>query len=107
MLQRQPTSEELERFLGVHEKKRCRSGRVVGVRYTLAAVFLLPEGIFRYELGNGTLDDEGRVRLTPQEIATAISMTLTDQRVSEILNTAAAKANSTPMQALLPRPNVY
>jgi len=91
VLQRQPTSEELERFSAFMKKNIAEAGRAVGVRYTLAAVFLLPEGIFRYELGNGTLDDEGRVRLTPQEIATAISMTLTDQRVSEILNTAAAK----------------
>jgi hypothetical protein len=54
-------------------------------------VFLLPEAIFRYELGAGPLDEKGRVRLTPQEIASAISYGLTDDHPPGWLMTAANK----------------
>jgi hypothetical protein len=91
VLDREPSPEELERYSAFMKKNVADAGRVAGVRYALAAVFLLPEGIFRYELGNGVLDEAGRVRLTPREIAAALSMTLTDDRAPAWLNTAADK----------------
>ena len=80
VLQREPEPEELERFLSLLRKNVGQAGRVVGVRYTLAAVFLLPEAIFRYELGSGPVDGQGRVRLSPDEIAFALAYALTDER---------------------------
>lgn len=80
VLQREPEADELQRFLALMQKNVAEAGRIVGVRYSLAAVFLLPEAIFRYEIGSGSLDDEGRVRLTPQEIAFALAYALTDER---------------------------
>lgn len=91
VLDRDPSADELTRFTGFMQKNVAEAGRVAGVRYTLAAVFLLPEGIFRYELGSGPADAKGRVRLTPREIATAISLTLTDDRPPAWLVTAADK----------------
>lgn len=91
VLERDPTTEELERYSSFMKRNVAEAGRVIGVRYALASVFLLPEGIFRYELGNGELDDAGRVRLTPHEIADALSLTLTDDRAPAWLKTAAAK----------------
>ncbi len=77
-LGRSPQAEELERFRGLMEKTVKEAGRLAGVRYTLAAVYLLPEAIFRYEIG-GTPDEDGKARLQPREIADAIAYTLTDE----------------------------
>ena len=80
VLQRSPDKDELQRFATLMKKNVEQSGRVIGVRYTLAAVFLLPEAVFRYELGSGAADDKGRVRLSGDEIAFALAYALTDQR---------------------------
>lgn len=89
VLQREPDADELQRFLALTKKNVEQSGRAVGVRYALAAVFLLPEAIFRYELGGGATDDKGRVRLAADEIASALSYALTDQRPPSWLAAAA------------------
>lgn len=89
VLQREPDVDELQRFTSLMKKNVEQSGRVVGVRYALAAVFLLPEAIFRYELGSGAADAKGRVRLAPEEIAFALSYALTDQRPPSWLVAAA------------------
>lgn len=79
VLERQPTDEELARFLELMEKNVAEAGRVSGFRYTLAAVFLLPEAVFRWEVG-GTPDDLGKSRLKPTEIAFALAYALTDDK---------------------------
>ena len=79
VLGRSPKAEEQERFLELMARNVNEAGRVAGVRYTLAAVYLLPEAIFRSELG-GAPDDEGKARLTPEEIAHAVAYALSDQR---------------------------
>jgi mono/diheme cytochrome c family protein len=81
---RSPREGELERLLKLMEKNVKQAGRVAGVRYTLAAVFLLPEAIFRYEVG-GAPDESGKARLTPTEIAHALAYTLTDRRPAQWL----------------------
>ena len=52
---------------------------MAGLRHTLAAVFLLPEAIFRFEVG-GAPDQGGKTRLTGRETAFALAYALTDQR---------------------------
>lgn len=91
VLEREPSADELQRYAAFVKKNVAEAGRVAGVRYALAAVFLLPEAIFRYELGAGPLDDQGRVRLSPAEIASAISLGLTDDRPPAWLTAAAAQ----------------
>jgi len=77
-LGRQPTEEELKRFVGLMDKNVKEAGRTAGVRYSLAAVYMLPEAIFRYEVG-GSPDADGKARLTPREIAFALAYALTDE----------------------------
>ncbi len=89
VLQREPEEEELQRFVALMQKNVTEAGRIIGVRFTLAAVFLLPEAIFRYELGSVPLDEDRRVRLTPKEIASAVAYALTDERPPSWLMDAA------------------
>ncbi|MEK6238324.1 MAG: DUF1592 domain-containing protein, partial [Planctomycetales bacterium] len=79
VLGRSPRDSELERFAALMDKNVKEAGRVAGIRYALAAVFLLPETIFRYELG-GSVSANGVARLEPEEIARALAYALTDQR---------------------------
>ncbi len=90
VLARNPREAELERFIALMEKNVKDAGRTSGVRYTLAAVFLLPDSVFRRELG-ATPDGEGRARLQPEEIAHALAYALTDKRPGSLLLDAAAK----------------
>ena len=85
VLKRQPTAEELARFVALMHKNIKDAGRPAGVRYTLAAVYLLPEAIFRSELGSGPADTQGLVRLAPREIAFALAYALTDRRPEDWL----------------------
>lgn len=79
VLERSPKEEELARFVELMEKNVQEAGRTAGVRFTLAAVYMLPEAIFRYEIG-GAPDDEGKARLKPREIAFALAYALGDER---------------------------
>ena len=89
-LKRSPTAEEKARFVFFMKKNIADAGQTIGARYALAAVLLLPEAVFRMEIGNGKPDEKGRVRLSPREIANAISYGLTDKRPDAELLTAAA-----------------
>ena len=91
-LGRSPSEEELGRFVALMEKNVKESGRVAGVRYTLAAVYLLPEVIFRYEVGTDP-NEEGKARLTPIEIAHALAYALTDKRPPQWLLDDAVNGN--------------
>ncbi len=91
VLGRKPSDTELARFTAFMEKNVNDAGRVKGVRYVLAAVYLLPEALFRFELGAGEADREGRVRLAPREIASALAYALTDRKPDQALLTDAEK----------------
>lgn len=91
VLLREPTEQELKRVRELMIRGINESGRVEGVRTALAAVLLMPEVLYRHELGNGRPDAKGRLRLTPREIAFAISYTLTDRRPDRQLLNAAEK----------------
>ncbi len=80
VLKRKPTASESEKFLTLYQKNIKDAGRETGVRYTLAAFYLLPEAVFRWEVGTDAVDQEGRVRLAPREIAFALAFALTDKR---------------------------
>ena len=90
ILRRHPTAAEKERFAGLMKKSIADAGQTLGVRYALAAVLLLPEAVFRIEVGSGKPDAKGRVRLAPREIAFALAYGLTDKRPDAELLTAAA-----------------
>ncbi len=90
ILKRQPTDAEQKRFAGLMKKTIADAGPIHGVRYGLAAVLLLPEAVFRMEVGTGKADEKGRVRLAPREIAFALAYALTDKRPDAKLLTTAA-----------------
>jgi hypothetical protein len=90
ILRRAPTTDEKSRFVAFMKKNIAEAGPVAGSRYTLAAVLLLPEAVFRMEVGTGKPDAKGRVRLAPREIAFALAFALTDKRPDAELMKAAA-----------------
>jgi mono/diheme cytochrome c family protein len=79
ILHRPPTDDEFIRFLALYERNVDESNPALAARYMLAAVLLLPDAVLRWELGDGQLDAEGRLRLSPREIAFAVAYALTDQ----------------------------
>ena len=91
VLKRKPTGEEADRFTKLMRKSIKDAGRITGIKYTLAAVYLMPEAIFRWEIGRGVPDARGRVRLTPRSIAFALAYALTDRRPDGWLLNAAEK----------------
>ena len=80
VVKRAPTKDELSRFTALYRKTVQDSGAVIGARTALAGVFLLPETVFRWEVGAGAPDAQGRVRLTGREIAFGLAYALTDSR---------------------------
>ena len=96
VLRRAPTADEAARFARLFQKNVADAGQTVGARYTLAAVMMLPDAVFRMEVGTGKPDAKGRVRLAPREIAFALSYGLTDRRPdAELLKAAATGALDT------------
>jgi mono/diheme cytochrome c family protein len=92
VLRRKPTNDERQRFVAFMHKNMAEAGQVAGAKYALAAVFLLPEAVFRLEVGSGQrADDRGRVRLSGREVAFAIGYALTDRGPDAALLAAADK----------------
>jgi mono/diheme cytochrome c family protein len=89
-LSRQPTADELGRFTQFMKRNIAETGQVAGARYALAAVFMLPEAVFRMEVGSGQPDAKGRVRLAPREIAYSLAYALSDTGPDPELLAAAA-----------------
>ena len=77
-LRRDPTADELARFRKLYARNVETGGHVVGARETLVAILMLPETIFRTELGQGPTDELGRRRLSPTEAGVALSYALRD-----------------------------
>ncbi|MBL8798485.1 MAG: DUF1588 domain-containing protein [Planctomycetia bacterium] len=99
-LRRPPSAEERERYAGFLAKNVAQFGNRDGLIRGLAPVLLHPEAVFRVELGDGAADRHGRVALSPLELATALSLALTDQRPDATLLRAAREGNlATPADA--------
>jgi hypothetical protein len=76
ILQRAPTEEELTRIRKLHDDVSAAHGRLQGARAALIVPLLMPESLYRFELGSGPLDEHGRRRLTKPEILAALQHTL-------------------------------
>ncbi|HXG13298.1 MAG TPA: DUF1588 domain-containing protein [Gemmataceae bacterium] len=92
---RSPTAEEMKRFLALYEKNVKDAGQVTGARTTLATILLLPEALYRMEIGGGKTDEHGRRFLTPRELAYAIAFALTDAGPDATLLKAAERGQLT------------
>jgi len=80
VLDRPATDEEIARTVALMEKISRDVDRLHGVRAALTVPLLKPEAVYRLELGAGPLDEHGRRRLSPREIAYAISYALSNDR---------------------------
>lgn len=89
-LLREPTDEEMQRFLRLADENAKSAGQVIGAKYTLTTILMLPEALYRIELGHGSLDEHGRLLLSPRELAYGIAFALTDAPPDIELLTAAA-----------------
>ncbi len=78
-LLRAPTEEESDRFLAFARKNMRDAGQEAGAKNMLATILMLPEALYRFELGAGPVDAHGRQRLAPREIAYALAFALTDE----------------------------
>jgi hypothetical protein len=87
-LGRGPTDEEKQRFAGLHEKSVVIGGYKTAAKSLLTGVLMQPEFVFRQELGNGRSDENGRVRLSQQEIAYALSYAVANQPLEEFTKAA-------------------
>ncbi|MCA9206453.1 MAG: DUF1592 domain-containing protein, partial [Planctomycetales bacterium] len=90
ILRREPSADELARLTSLYAKTVTDAGRPAAAKITLAAVFLLPDAVFRWETGgvnppphNASPDADttaNRRRLAPREIAFALAYAVTDRR---------------------------
>ena len=91
ILRRRPTADEATRYRAFLKQNIGSLGSQKGLQTTLAALFLNPGAVFRFELGDGDADEAHRVRLTPGELAQAIAYAVTDEAPDEELMSAAKK----------------
>ncbi len=89
-LGRHPTAEEKKRFQEFHQKASAIGGYKPAGKALVAAILMQPEVLYRQELGDGRPDEFGRVRLTQQEIAYALSYALADAPIESFVAAAAA-----------------
>ena len=86
---RGPTAEETTRFQAFHAKATTTGGQITAGKALLTAVLLQPEVLYRSELGEGEPDKYGRIRLSPREIAYALSYSLGNLPLREFLDASA------------------
>jgi mono/diheme cytochrome c family protein len=80
VLGRKANADEVKRLVELMQRTVRDAGRAKGVHYSLAAVYLLPEAVYRWETGDGKPDERGLVRLTPRAIAHALAYAVGDRR---------------------------
>ena len=73
---RAPTEEEAARVAELLARVTEKHGKLNGVRAAMTVPLLMPEAIYRLELGAGEFDEHGRRRLTPREINAAVQYSL-------------------------------
>ncbi|MDB4561393.1 DUF1588 domain-containing protein [bacterium] len=84
LLERAPTETEYESLTDFFGRAAAAGGNVKALQTTLQAILMKPEAVYRMEIGLGPLDNDGRRRLAPTELAFAIARALTDTGPSEI-----------------------
>jgi hypothetical protein len=90
VLQREPSGEELDKYLGLTRSSIELGGNTEGLRQMLVTVMLESEFLYRLEFGAGSRDADGRQMLSPREASYAISYALGDRGPDAALREAAA-----------------
>jgi len=70
--------DELARFQKFMTSNINQAGNESGLKISLMAIYLSTEAVYRFELGRGEPDQDGRRLLSPQEVALALAYALTD-----------------------------
>ncbi len=92
LLQRRPTSDEVQHYKNNLFRKTLKSGgRAEGLRYLLMGIMMSTEFVFRMEHGLGTRLTDGRRMLSPRELSYAISYAITDDVPDDQLRSAVAE----------------
>ena len=89
-LGRQPTSEEKARFIKFYDKAKTTGGYKPAGKALVTAILMQPEVMYRQELGDGMIDQYGRMRLAPSEISFALSYALSNQPLTEFVQAASS-----------------
>lgn len=93
VLQREPESWEIVKYLDLLRSSIGIGGNTQGLRQMLVAVLLESEFLYRLEFGDGSPDAHGRKMLSPREGAYAISYALGDRSPDDKLLEAAANGD--------------
>lgn len=92
-LQRVPTPEEIEKYMGFTKETLAKSDKTSALKKMMVSVLMEPEFLYRNEFGGGAEDEHGRMVLKPREGAYAIAYALTDRIPDDKLFKAAADGN--------------
>ena len=79
VLRRKATAPEVEKYLSLLETSIKLGGNIAGLQQMLTTVLLESEFLYRMEFGGGPVDEHGRQKLTPHEVARAIAYALGDR----------------------------
>ena len=77
-LRRQPSEEDIAKMSARLKESIASYGNETGMRLTMTSILLMPEAIYRMELGFGEEMPDGRRKLSQAEIAYALGYALTD-----------------------------
>jgi hypothetical protein len=90
-LDRAASEDELLRTRQLYDSVAASHGRIHAGRAALTVPLLMPEAVYRLELGSGPLDQYGRRRLSKTEILNALTHTLFDGRPPQPIQNVRAK----------------
>jgi hypothetical protein len=104
LFRRPLAADELARYADVVIREQAALGATVALQLGVESLLNSPYFVFRSELGVGAVDAYGRRKLSPYEIASALSLTISAKAPDKtLLDAAAAGALTTPEQL---RPHV-
>ena len=86
-LRRQPSAGDITKMSARLGESIASFGNKTGMQLTMTSILLMPESIYRMEMGLGEKRPDGRRKLNPAEIAYALGYALTDSGPDkEIMN---------------------
>ncbi len=78
-LQREPTSNELSKYLKFTKDTMKKSDKTSALKQMMVSIIMETEFLYRNELGDGKPDSSGRKMLNPHDASYAIAYALTDR----------------------------
>ncbi|MFK7789639.1 MAG: DUF1592 domain-containing protein, partial [Phycisphaeraceae bacterium] len=91
ILERKPSSEETEKYVGLTTSYMVNLGRENGIKKLIQTLILSTEFVYRNEFGQGEADEHGRRMMSPRDASYALAYALTDSSPDAELTQAAAE----------------